>query len=200
MRPIDPDGFEALFRQDVDPWNYARSPFEAYKRDRLLRACGDRVYGRGLELACANGETTRRLANRCLRLLAVDSSETAVREAARRTAGLSSVTVKQALLPSQTPQGPFDLIVASEILYYLSLPDMLTLLDQLQRALAPGGRLVVLHHVIAFADASQPPALAQKRAKTFLTDTLPLVMEARERRFEVFAVEKPSRHFTGGAM
>ena len=199
MKPIDPDGFEALFRQDVDPWNYARSPFEAYKRDRLLRACGDRVYGRGLELACANGETTRRLANRCLRLLAIDASETAAREAARRTAGLRNVAVKQALLPGQTPHGPFDLIVASEILYYLSLSDMLTLLDQLQRALAPGGRLVVLHHVVAFADASQPPALAQQRARTRLTETLPLVMEARERRFEVFAVEKPRRHFTGGA-
>ena len=193
MRPIDPDGFEALFRQDVDPWNYARSPFEAYKRDRLLRACGDRVYGRGLELACANGETTRRLAKRCLRLLAVDSSETAVKEAARRTAGLRNVAVKQALLPSQTPQGPFDLIVASEILYYLSCSDLLALLGQLQQALAPGGRLVILHHVIAFADARQPPALAQRRAKTFLTKTLPLVLEARETRFEVFAVQQGCR-------
>ncbi|MFN4295517.1 MAG: class I SAM-dependent methyltransferase [Brevundimonas sp.] len=193
MKPIDPDGFEALFRKNVDPWDYARSPFESYKRDRLLQACGDRIYGRGLELACANGETTRRLATRCLRLLAVDSSETAVREAARRTAGLANVVVDQALLPGETPRGPFDLIVASEILYYMSLPDMLTLLEQLQRALAPGGRLVVLHHVIAFADASQPPALAQRRAKGFLTEALPLLAERRERRFEVFAVEKPAR-------
>jgi cyclopropane fatty-acyl-phospholipid synthase-like methyltransferase len=193
MKPIGPDGFEALFRQDVDPWDYARSPFESYKRDRLLRACGDRVYGRGLELACANGETTRRLASRCLRLLAVDSSETAVKEAGRRTAGLTNVVVRQALLPDQTPHGPFDLIVASEILYYLSLSDMMILLHRLERALAPGGRLVVLHHVISFADASQPPALAQRRAKAALTGMLSLVTEARERRFEVFAVEKPSR-------
>lgn len=193
MKPINPEGFEALFRYNVDPWNYARSPFEAYKRSRLLQACGDRVYGRGLELACANGETTLRLASRCMRLLAVDSSATAVKEASSRAVGLTNVTVKQVLLPAQTPQGPFDLIVVSEILYYLSLTEMLTLLDQLQRALARGGRLVVLHHVVSFADASQPPALAQSRAKTVLTAALDLVMEARERRFEVFAVEKPVR-------
>jgi len=191
VNPIDPEGFEALFRKNVDPWNYVRSPFESHKRGRLLRACGDRVYERGLELACANGETTLQLAGRCLRLLAVDSSATAVREAKRRTAGLPNVTVEEVLLPAQTPEGPFDLIVVSEILYYLSLTDMLTLLDQLDRALAQGGRLVVLHHIVSFADASQPPALAQSRAKAVLTGALDLVMVARERRFEVFAVEKP---------
>ena len=80
---IDPAGFEAKFRENIDPWNYAASPFEAYKRTVLLHACGTRPFGRGLELACAIGETTRMLAPRCLRLLAVDSSATALKEAAR---------------------------------------------------------------------------------------------------------------------
>ena len=84
---IDPAGFEAKFRENIDPWNYAASPFEAYKRAVLLHACGTRPFGRGLELACAIGETTRMLAPRCLRLLAVDSSATALKEATRRTSG-----------------------------------------------------------------------------------------------------------------
>lgn len=191
MKPIDPDGFEAMFQKDADPWNYAASPFEAYKRDTLLRACGERLYGRGFELACANGETTKRLARRCLNLLAVDSSQTVIAEARRRTRDLDNVELRRATLPAETPSGPFDLIVASEILYYLSLPHMMILLGQLERSLAPGGRLVVLHHTLSFADANQVPAMAQRRAKAALSLNLSLVHERRERRFEVFAVEKP---------
>ena len=40
---IDPEGFEAKFQENIDPWNYATSPFEAYKRRILLRACGTRL-------------------------------------------------------------------------------------------------------------------------------------------------------------
>ena len=88
---IDPAGFEAKFRENIDPWNYAASPFEAYKRAVLLRACGTRRYGRGLELACAIGVTTQMLAPRCLRLLAIDSSATALKEphGARAAAAMS---------------------------------------------------------------------------------------------------------------
>ena len=91
---IDPAGFETKFRENIDPWNYAASPFEAYKRTVLLHACGTRPFGRGLELACAIGETTRMLAPRCLRLLAVDSSATALKEAARRTTAHRNVTLQ----------------------------------------------------------------------------------------------------------
>lgn len=73
------------------------------------------MYGRGLEVACAIGETTRRLARVCLRLLAVDSSLTALNEARLRLAENKNVSFRQALLPAETPRGPFDLIVASEI-------------------------------------------------------------------------------------
>ena len=94
MRVIDPAGFEAMFRKDADPWNYATSRFEAHKRGILLKACGRGVRGRGLELACANGETTGHLARLCLSLVALDASPTAVKEAKRRLAGLDRVTVR----------------------------------------------------------------------------------------------------------
>ncbi|RYG84539.1 MAG: methyltransferase domain-containing protein [Alphaproteobacteria bacterium] len=191
MKPIDPAGFEAMFRKDVDPWNYAASPFEAYKRDRLLKACGDRLYGRGLELACANGETTRRLASRCLRLLAIDASVTVVREAQQRTRHLANVAVRQAVLPGQMPRGPFDLIVASEILYYLRAADMLALLRRIESGLAPGGRVVLLHHILPFDDASQIPAQAQSRARFTLSRGLKPVVDLQDRRFAIFAAEKP---------
>ncbi len=41
-----------------------------------------------------------------------------------------NVTLRQALLPQQMPRGPFDLIVASEILYYLRPNDLRSLISR----------------------------------------------------------------------
>lgn len=187
---IDAAGFEAMFRATIDPWGYATSPFEAWKRRLLLQACGEHSRGRGLELACAIGETTRRLAPRCLRLLAVDSSATALAEAARRTQGYPSVTLRQALLPRQMPRGPFDLIVVSELLYYLRPNDLRTLVPRLRAALAPGGRIVILHHVKDFDDAAVRPRHAQASTVNALRQHMPLVHRVNAGRFQVAALER----------
>lgn len=193
MRPIDPEGFELLFRSTIDPWNYRGSPFEAFKRRVLMRACGLRPHGRGLELACANGETTRLLARRCLRLLAVDASPTAVAAAGARTADLPSVTISIATLPATLPRGPFDLIVVSEIAYYLSENDLRILIDGVGEALAPGGRVVVVHHLRRFDDAAQVPWRAQATIRRTFDRSLRPVFAERHGRFEALAFEA-SRH------
>jgi cyclopropane fatty-acyl-phospholipid synthase-like methyltransferase len=189
MKPIDAEGFERRFRFNIDPWNYATSPFESFKRQVLLRACGCRTYGRGLELGCAIGETTRYLAPRCLRLLAVDASLTALDEARKRTAGTRGVSLRQALLPQQTPRGRFDLIVASEIVYYLRSHAMNDLLRRLCKGLAPGGRMVFLHHLRPFDDAAQPPQLAHSRIRAALKQSMQLVFAERHARYEALAFQ-----------
>lgn len=193
MKPIDPVGFEQKYRDNPDPWNYATSPFERYKRGVLLRACGCRTYGRGLELGCSIGETTRVLARRCLKLLAVDSSSTALKEARQRLRRHENVTLRQADLPGETPRGPFDLIVVSELAYYLRPNALKALLAKLRAALAPNGRIVVLDHMLWFADAAQPPALAHRRTRLELHKSMPLVFHERHRRFDAIAFCKPRR-------
>ncbi len=193
MRPIDPAGFERKFQEDDDPWDYRTSRFEAFKRGVLLAACGASCHGRGLELACANGETTLRLAPHCLRLTAVDSSATALAAARQRLGDRPGVELRQAVLPDGFPRGPFDLIVASEIVYYLPAPDLEILLDGLERALAPGGRAVLLHHLRAFDDAAQHPARAQATARKRLERSMARVFVSRHARFEAVAYIKPRR-------
>jgi 2-polyprenyl-3-methyl-5-hydroxy-6-metoxy-1,4-benzoquinol methylase len=195
MKPISPAGFEQKFLANIDPWNYTTSAFERYKRDVLLRACGCRTFGRGLELACAIGMTSRCLAQRCLRLLAVDSSLTALAEAKRRTRDSERITFRQALLPNETPRGPFDLIIASEIAYYIDQHALYQLLRKLEMALSPNGRIVFLNHTRQFDDAAQLPALAHKRLRRKLENTMHIVFHERQSRFDVVAFQKPWRGF-----
>ena len=123
MKAIDVAGFEGKFRENIDPWDYTNSRFEHFKRTVLLRACGHGKHGRALELGCAIGETTRHLAPLCLRLVALDGSPTAIAEAKRRVQS-AHVRFMLAKLPGQMPHGPFDLIVVSEIAYYLSVHEL----------------------------------------------------------------------------
>lgn len=189
---IDIEGFEAKFQENPDPWNYATSPFEAHKRRILRLACGNRQYGRVLELACANGETTKVLATICLNLLAVDGSITAVAEARRSTQHLSNVSVACMPLPDGLPRRQFDLIVASEIFYYLKPRDLHRLLARLYQSLAPGGRIVCLHHIVDFDDAASRPVQAQHLANAYFRKRCRAVLNRSYGRFEVSAFEKPN--------
>ena len=163
---ITPEGFDALYRADPDPWRTATSAYEATKRDMLLRACGTRPRARGLEIACGIGNNARHIARRCLSLLALDASPAALERARAACAGLP-VTFREARLPDGLPplrpEGQFDLIVAAEIAYYLDAADADRLADGLLARLAPGGRLVALHHTVPFHDVRQHPRAAHER-------------------------------------
>jgi hypothetical protein len=88
---------------------------------------------------------TKLLAPRCERLLAIDGSLGALEGARREVASAANVTVEHAVLPGDLPAGPFDLIVACEILYYFTANDLDRVLDELAGALELGGDLVVAH-------------------------------------------------------
>lgn len=189
-KPIDVEGFEKMFAVDPDPWNYATSRFERYKRDVLMRAVGLETYGRGLELACANGENTAVLSSRCLRLLALDASQTAIRLAEARNQGSFRIQFRHAVLPDEMPRGPFDLIVVSELLYYLRPDDLERLLMQLRQAVAPSGRIVFLHHHLDFDDVSIKPRFVTNRILRAFGSRYRLAYRHRNGRFDAIALKR----------
>lgn len=85
------------------------------------------------------------LAERTDSLLAMDVVPSAVNRARHRLRHHSDVRVERGALPEWEPPGRFDLIVCSEVLYYLSRDAMLASVDALERALVPGGSLLVVH-------------------------------------------------------
>ena len=137
--------FEGLYAESDDPWNFEASEYERNKYTRTLAVLGERTFPRALEAGASIGVFTEMLADRCDELLAVDVSERAVAAARRRLSGRGHVRVERRTLPEQMPEGPFDLIVASEVLYYFPREEMLTVLRGFERALARGGSLLAVH-------------------------------------------------------
>ncbi|WP_431262367.1 class I SAM-dependent DNA methyltransferase [Roseateles chitinivorans] len=139
------DHFETLFSQDPDPWGYRTRWYERRKRAQLLASLPSERYANAFEPACANGELSAELAARCDRLLCTDVSAAAVAHARDRLAALTHVAVQNTSIPAAWPDGRFDLIVLSEIGYYL---DDRALRDTIERAaasLTDGGTLIASH-------------------------------------------------------
>lgn len=144
-RRLEPEYFERLYRSSPDPWNFESSDYERRKYRRSIEALGDRRFRRALEAGCSIGVFTAMLAPRCDELVAVDAAGRAVAAARRRLSGRPNVRVLRRTLPEEMPEGPFDLIVASEILYYFDRELLLETLRRFEESLAPGGALLAVH-------------------------------------------------------
>jgi predicted TPR repeat methyltransferase len=137
--------FEGLYAESNDPWNFETSEYERNKYRRTLEVLGERRFERALEAGASIGVFTEMLAGRCEELLAVDVSERAVAAARERLSGRERVILERRTLPEEMPGGPFDLIVASEILYYYTTEEMLVTQRAFERELARGGVLLAVH-------------------------------------------------------
>ena len=137
--------FEARYRRDPDPWRTRTDPYERHKLERTLAACGSGPFARAVDLGAGIGTLAQRLAPRCTTLLALDAAPTAVARAAQRLLPFPGAHARVAVLPRDLPSGRFELVVASEILYYLDDADLAAVVAWLPAALSPGGRVVAVH-------------------------------------------------------
>jgi predicted TPR repeat methyltransferase len=142
---LDREYFEKLYATSPDPWDFETSTYELNKYERTLGVIVTRRYRRALEVGSSIGVFTEMLAPLCDELLAVDVSERAVAAAKERLVSFPHVRVERRTLPEETPEGPFDLIAASEVLYYWPKDVMLAALRHFEEVLALGGTLLAVH-------------------------------------------------------
>jgi 2-polyprenyl-3-methyl-5-hydroxy-6-metoxy-1,4-benzoquinol methylase len=145
--------FEALYAQSADPWAFMTSRYERQKYRTTLAILPPRRFARGLETGCSIGILTRPLAERCKALVALDVSDIALRRAQLRCEGHSHIDFRQAAIPVGWPDGQFDLIVLSEVLYFLGAEGIRIAAQRCASALAPGG-LVLLVNFLGRTDTS----------------------------------------------
>ncbi|MGH9067874.1 MAG: SAM-dependent methyltransferase [Acidimicrobiales bacterium] len=139
------DSFEQMYRAAEDPWGLATRWYEQRKHALTLAALPKPRYRRAFEPGCSVGVLTALLARRCGSLLSFDVAGTAVARARARTAELANVEIRQAAVPEEWPEGSFDLIVLSEVGYYLDASSMAELARLVGSSLDDGGTVVAVH-------------------------------------------------------
>jgi SAM-dependent methyltransferase len=126
-----------------DVWGYGGSPEHITRADWILSALPRARFRRVLEVGCAQGFLTERLAHRADGLVACDFSPDAVVQARRRLADAPHVECRVADIREGFPGADFDLCLFSDVLYYLSKRETDLVLAEASRKIAPGGFLVI---------------------------------------------------------
>ena len=156
--------FQRLYDRSADPWRLATSDYERGKLECLLGALPRAHYARAFEPGCAIGVTTAALASRCSEVVAMDGATVAIEEARLRTKVFGDkVSVRRGWIPQDWPtSSSFDLIVLSEVLYYLDAGARLRVADLVRETLAPTGQLALVHWRHPFPEATTLGDLAHR--------------------------------------
>jgi peptidoglycan/xylan/chitin deacetylase (PgdA/CDA1 family) len=193
--------WEKVFAEE-DPWKYGASGYERWKFELTLSLLPKARIRQAAEFACAEGHLTALLAPHVEHLLAVDISRTAIRRARARCANCGNVEFRVLNLVDGALPGKLDLIVISEVLFYLPLSMVQDLAPRIARSLNPRGHLLLVHGNL-IADDKTRTAFdwghafgAQTIGKVFgALDELVLVRELRAPLFtiQLFRRDTPAK-------
>jgi predicted TPR repeat methyltransferase len=134
---MPPAHFDNLYADKTDPWDFSASWYEQRKYALAIASLPRRRYRACLELGCSIGLMTNLLAQRCDHVTGIDSATRALDQARLTLGDVDHVSLRHAVLPDGLPDQRFDLIVASEVLYYFTSQDLTNLLDELINRLEP---------------------------------------------------------------
>jgi len=136
------ESFDAHYERKPEGWDFEGSWYERRKRAVTLAALPRERYRSALELGCATGVLTAALAERADAVLGTDISAAPLAQATRR---VPTARFVQAALPDEWPEGRWDLVVMSEVGYYLSPTDLDATIDRVLASLDDDGVLVACH-------------------------------------------------------
>jgi predicted TPR repeat methyltransferase len=176
--------FERMYRENLDPWSFTTSQYEQEKYEATLSAVGTKRFQMALEVGCSIGVLTSRLAARCDKLIGLDFAPSAVAAARARCARLPGVKIEQMQVPRQWPESSFDLIVFSEVLYFLDESDLRETCDRALGSLLPDGLILLVN----YTGKTDDPLDGDTAASSFIkaaTPTLQLVLERREAHYRL---------------
>lgn len=130
------DFFETQFRRQVSAAEFVLNPFEEAALPYLA--------GRILDLGCGLGNLSVAAARHGCEVVAVDASPTAIEHLSRVSrAEMLRLTAVQSDLQQFQAREAFDAVVAIGLLMFSPRPVALQILNEVQRAVRPGGCAIV---------------------------------------------------------
>ncbi|MEO6914507.1 MAG: class I SAM-dependent methyltransferase [Chitinophagaceae bacterium] len=137
--------FDDVYARKDDPWDFETSEYEKNKYADTVAALSKESYETGFEIGCSIGVLTSMLATKVKKLLAVDVSDVALDKARKRLSENGNVEFRKMSVPAELPDQKFDLIIVSEVGYYLSKEDLLKMRKEIVQHLNNGASLLLVH-------------------------------------------------------
>jgi len=135
-----------------DPWDIEGAELTRRAHERMIALLDGRRYRRALEIGCGAGVFTRRLSTIADTVVALDIAPAAI-ERGRALNAATAVEFRVANVMEYDPHadGPWDLVVMAEMIYFLGwlypFFDVAWLASQLFSATAAGGRLLLANTI-----------------------------------------------------
>lgn len=175
---IPSDYFDGMYRDNADPWRFATSDYERGKYAATIASLRRDRYASALEIGCSIGVLTHELARRCDALLGIDPVAVALDAARERNRDQPHVTFRQGAVPADYPSGSFDLVLLSEVAYYLARPDLERLVDQVGASLRDSGNVVLVH----WLGVTDYPLTGDEAAELFCSRAAPFAEPVTQTR------------------
>ncbi|MDT5084314.1 MAG: hypothetical protein QOJ61_1357 [Mycobacterium sp.] len=137
-----------MYSQSGDPWELGTRWYEQRKYAITLAMLPKDRYAHAFEPGCSVGVLTALLTQRCGRVTATDVAAAALANAERRlrdSGRCDQVTLLRQSVDEPWPPDPFDLLVLSEIGYYLPPDALRGILDRQCPRLAVGATVIAAH-------------------------------------------------------
>jgi SAM-dependent methyltransferase len=173
--------FDQLYRDSRDPWGTTTHWYERRKRALLLASLPRERYGSVYEAGCGTGHITAELSARATHVVASDASSRALAVARVAIGAAANVSLERHRLPDDWPDRPFDLIVLSEIVYFVDDDDCERIARAAHASAGASGTVVACDWRLPIAGYGHDGEEAHRRFEKALA--LPRLFEYLDRDF-----------------
>jgi 2-polyprenyl-3-methyl-5-hydroxy-6-metoxy-1,4-benzoquinol methylase len=151
-----------------------------------VEALGERNFHSAFEVGCSIGVLTSMLATKCQSLFAVDVVESALVMARETCAALKHVKFENLQVPLAWPEEQkFDLIICSEVLYFLSPMDIEIVAKLVFESLLPGGNVLLVN----YTEQIDEPCSGDGAAEIFIKSSHNYLAVQKQIRNKNFRIE-----------
>jgi SAM-dependent methyltransferase len=137
--------FDDMYAAAGDPWQLADRWYETRKYAITMAMLPDQRYRHAFEPGCSVGVLTAKLIERCDRVTSFDVSQAALDATRERVGARDGLELRRSSLDAAWPSDDVDLVVISEVAYYLSAETLRTVLDREGARLAAATTVVAAH-------------------------------------------------------
>lgn len=138
--------FNNLYLLDPDPFGCETYTYERQKANDLIGALHGQRFVNILDLGCGTGVLTKELSHLSKTVTAIDFSERAI-DIALRKCQASNIKFQCNDIRNLALQERYDLIVCSEVLYYLNSQELVQFLKKIRNSQEDGTILVTVGKV-----------------------------------------------------